>query len=814
MSHLEDPLPRLIARLEAGGYDPRPTGPDAYESRCPGHNGSRRNLSIARGDNGGVLLFDHHEPPCSTEDILAPLKLELRDLFAGDPEDRTHKAAAHASGNGKPAAAPKPSKKSRKIHPTREAVRDAILWGLHRDDPAWSFAAEWEYEDATGETVAAVLRFDRPDGQGGREKTYRPVHPESGGWAVGDPGKPWPLYDLPAVNVPGRVVYFVEGEKCADALAGLGVAATTTMHGAKSPQHTDLSPLAGRDVVILPDNDSEGESYAAKVAGMLEALDPRARVKIARLPGLEPKGDVADWIAAGGALEELERLADETPWRERKPEPQPEPEQPPPDDRHADDRRGRRPRFANYRLVMRGNRGAPEPLSQDQIDATLAELTPGWPKRVGAEHTLFVVRDLISVYLDSPSRLFAWIDGVAAVDWTSGGRFISQERYYEHLRMTAEAYDAIETLPHFPRLPGLYYCHRQVPGAGGNTLETLLDRFQPWSAQDRELIRAMVLTMLWGGPPGSRPAFLITGPEVDGAGGRGVGKSRLVDATGWLLGGAIDVAPTEQIGDVKKRLLSDAARQGRLVRLDNVKSLKFSWADLEGLITSPEISGWKLYKGEGRRPNTLVWVITLNGAALSRDIAQRVIPIRLKRPVYSPTWESDLKEFVDSRRWEIFADCREILEGPGVPLTPRTRWAPWEKQVLSRCVGVTACQETILERQEEFDADGEEAAVVREFFLERIEAAGRNPFTEKIFLPSRLAAQWLNEASRTSHDMHKAAAMLKNLGIAEIHKSDRTRGPRGERGFHWIGERADPDSEARQLDPSVSGSRHDEFAWR
>ena len=812
MSHHEDPLPRLIARLEAGGFDPRPCGPDAYESRCPGHEGSRHNLAIGRGDNGGVLVHCHHEPSCSTEDILAPLGLELRDLFAGDPEDRTHRVNGH--GNGKPPAAPKPPKKPRKVHPTREAVREAILWGLHRDDPAWAYVDEWNYEDATGEAVAMVLRFDRSDGQGGREKTYRPVHPVSGGWAVGDPGKPWPLYDLPAANVPGRVVHFVEGEKCADALAGLGVAATTTMHGAKSPKHTDFSPLAGRDVVILPDNDPEGEAYAAKVAEILEGLTPPARVKVVRLPGLEPKGDVADWLAAGGTLEELGRIADVTPWREPEPERQQPPADVPPDDRGRDDRRGRRPRFANYRLVERGNRSAPEPLSQEQLDTRLRELAPGWPKRVGAEDTLFVVRDLVPTYLDSPSRLFAWLDGVAEVDWTSGGRFISQERYYEHLRMNVEAYDAIETLPHFPRLAGLSYCHRPVPAAGDNTLETLLDRFQPWSAEDRELIRAMVLTMLWGGPPGSRPAFLITGPEIDRAGGRGVGKSRLVDACGWLLGGAIDVTPTEQIADVKKRLLSDAARQRRLVRLDNVKSLKFSWADLEGLITSPEVSGWKLWKGEGRRPNTMVWAITLNGAALSRDIAQRVIPIRLRRPVYSPTWESDLKEFVDARRWEIFADCREILEGPGVALTPRTRWAPWEKQVLSRCIGVTACQETIVARQEEFDADGEEAAVVRDYFLERIEAAGRNPFAEKIFLSNRVAGQWLNEASRTSHDTHRATAVLKNLGIDELHKNDHTRGPRGERGFHWIGDHADPDADVRQLDPSVSGSRQNDMAWR
>ena len=31
-----DPVELFIAKLEAGGYDPRQTGPDQWESLCPG----------------------------------------------------------------------------------------------------------------------------------------------------------------------------------------------------------------------------------------------------------------------------------------------------------------------------------------------------------------------------------------------------------------------------------------------------------------------------------------------------------------------------------------------------------------------------------------------------------------------------------------------------------------------------------------------------------------------------------------------------------------------------------------------------------
>ena len=264
-------------------------------------------------------------------------------------------------------------------------------------------------------------------------------------------------------------------------------------------------------------------------------------------------------------------------------------------------------------------------------------------------------------------------------------------------------------------------------------------------------------------------------------------------------------------------MLSDAARQSRIVRLDNVKSLKFSWADLEGLLTAGEISGRMLYRGEGRRPNTLLWAITLNGASLSRDIAQRVIPIRLDRPVYSATWEREVAAYIDDHRWEIFADCADVLMGNGFPLTPRTRWATWEEGVLSHCIGVRACQDVILSRQREFDADGEEADTVREHFFARIEACGQSPVAEKLFIPTAVAASWLNEASGTRHDVHRAVAALKNLGIAELVRHDRTRGPRGERGFFWVGANAGAEARAVPLEPPEHGARashRDEFAWR
>src|SRR5439155_16687247 len=73
---------------------------------------------------------------------------------------------------------------------------------------------------------------------------------------------------------------------------------TTTSAGGSAAAHlTDWSPLAGREVVILPDNDEPGRKYAHDVVGQLVALSPRPSIRIVRLPGLPPSGDLADFIA-------------------------------------------------------------------------------------------------------------------------------------------------------------------------------------------------------------------------------------------------------------------------------------------------------------------------------------------------------------------------------------------------------------------------------------------------------------------------------------------------------------------------------------
>src|SRR5262249_28964922 len=147
-----------------------------------------------------------------------------------------------------------------------------------------------------------------------------------------------------------------------------------------------------------------------------------------------------------------------------------------------------------------------------------------------------------------------------------------------------------------------YYMHAPVAGGSGEALAQLLSRFNPASPIDADLLRAFFLSLAWGGEPGSRPAWLFTS-EDDARGGRGVGKTTVPKVGARLLGGHIDLAANEKMPDIITRLLTPDALDRRVVLLDNVKSLKLSWAELESLVTNDTVSGHRMFHGEGWRPN-------------------------------------------------------------------------------------------------------------------------------------------------------------------------------------------------------------------
>ena len=171
-----------------------------------------------------------------------------------------------------------------------------------------TIAQAYDYRDETGFELFQVVRFDPKD-----FRQRRPDPNVSSGWLweLGDVRRV--LYRLPELLHADRAerVYIVEGERDVDRLWTIGLVATTNPQGAGKWARTDRAALTGRHVVILHDNDEPGRRHALEVAQDLTGK--AASVRILELQGLPPKGDVSDWLDAGGTAEELQRLARDAP---------------------------------------------------------------------------------------------------------------------------------------------------------------------------------------------------------------------------------------------------------------------------------------------------------------------------------------------------------------------------------------------------------------------------------------------------------------------------------------------------------------------
>ncbi|MGY2052944.1 AAA family ATPase [Methylobacterium sp. JK268] len=186
--------------------------------------------------------------------------------------------------------------------------------------------ATYDYQDETGALGFQVVRMEpktfrqrRRPGPGDDPSTIRD------GWVWSVKGVrllPYRLPELAEAIALERVVFIVEGEKDVDALALRGIPATCNPMGAGKWADDLNEHFVGADVVIVPDNDDAGAKHRDLVAGKLAGV--AARVRSLDLPGLGPKGDISDWLDAGGSAEELYHLVEtaalrpgEAPFRSR-----------------------------------------------------------------------------------------------------------------------------------------------------------------------------------------------------------------------------------------------------------------------------------------------------------------------------------------------------------------------------------------------------------------------------------------------------------------------------------------------------------------
>jgi hypothetical protein len=102
------------------------------------------------------------------------------------------------------------------------------------------------------------------------------------------------------------LILIAEGERKVDSLFDLGFLATCNCGGAGKFSKGFSIYFQDRHVVLLPDNDDAGRKHVREVAAILAPV--ASSIRILELPGLPARGDVVDWLRAGGTGEELRRL--------------------------------------------------------------------------------------------------------------------------------------------------------------------------------------------------------------------------------------------------------------------------------------------------------------------------------------------------------------------------------------------------------------------------------------------------------------------------------------------------------------------------
>lgn len=184
------------------------------------------------------------------------------------------------------------------------ALRERGLWGSTAAPERRRIVATYSYVDETDTQLFQVIRYE-PKGFAQRRQ-------DAGAWSYHLNGTRRVLYRLPAVLAAARAggrVYVVEGERDADVLTARGLCATTSPMGAGKWRGEYAGALNGAEVVLIADKDTPGRAHAEQVA--FSCSTTAKSVRLLELPGDHVK-DASDFLAAGGTIEEIERLADAT----------------------------------------------------------------------------------------------------------------------------------------------------------------------------------------------------------------------------------------------------------------------------------------------------------------------------------------------------------------------------------------------------------------------------------------------------------------------------------------------------------------------
>lgn len=234
--------------------DVRRRGQGKWMACCPAHDDAKPSLSIAIGGQGKLIL-SCVSAKCETEAILKSMGLAWKDLF--------------------------PPSDNNTVKPKRKEI-------------AW-----YPYYDENNNLICETVRYDPKDFRQRRPNPeYKPHfghHESNQKWIWNLDGCRKIIYRLPSILAALKIdpevrVHVVEGEKDAESIWALGLAATTCPMGASKWTAEHSEQLRGMNVLIVPDEDFR-DAKTRKFTGLeharlvRESLTGVAKTaKIIRLP--------------------------------------------------------------------------------------------------------------------------------------------------------------------------------------------------------------------------------------------------------------------------------------------------------------------------------------------------------------------------------------------------------------------------------------------------------------------------------------------------------------------------------------------------
>jgi len=585
----------------------------------------------------------------------------------------------------------------------RERKSDCLAWlrengiepnsrnGLEPKPSKRRVLARYNYHDASGAVRYQVERL--------KPKTFRQRRPNpsaNGDWTYNLKGVDPLPYRLPEVIeavARGRSVVIVEGEKDADALAGLGMVASCNSGGAGRWQRPLTKHFKGATVVIIGDNDEPGRRHVQHVATELDGTARSIRVLdlAQHWPDCPPKGDITDWLAADRTPEQLiELLAKAVPWSgegvpgEKKPKVGRPPKTPKPGCPEIRLVRGERPRVVDEALTIISSRadlyerggelvrvagGGVEPVGPDLLldyldrhvnfrgsrrvrDDEIWETrdAPEWlGRRVAAKRVDAVLPSLRAVITAPTMRRDGSLLDSAGYDPATALYLMGGE-------------GAWPGVPVFPTKAALQ-----------EAAKTVWKPFAEFPFVDdvaRGAMLSTVLTAVMRQSLDGAPGTIFDAPAA------GTGKTLLGFLVQALTGMPRQAIPECRDEDeVRKRILSTLRTGQPCMLLDNIRG-QFGSASLEAMLTTDVYSDRLL--GGSRMltlPTSVMVMISGNNFRPAGDLWRRLLTVRMDAGIEAPERRSfSFEPFSHCRdnRQRIVAAALTLLRGFVAEGSPRT----------------------------------------------------------------------------------------------------------------------------------------------